>query len=134
MLRERSTVSEHTEGQHPTRTQLPVVVYIVLAVVGLVGTWYFNLSFFATSPPTSLFAGFFANGASSSIAVDIIVAGLAASVFYVREGVRLGWRWWWIGASITLSFLIAVAFVFPLFLALRERDLARAPDDEQTLR
>ena len=72
-----------------------VAVYAVLSLVGLVGTWWFNLTYFAAGGG-SYVGDWFANAASSSAAVDILVAGAAA--------------------------------VFPLFLALRERSLAR-PDD-----
>ena len=105
-----------------------VVLYLALSIVGLVGTWYFNLSFAATAPGASYLGGWFANAASSSAAVDIIVAGVAACVLYVREGRRLGWRWWAVAVLVVLSFVLAVAFTFPLFLALRERSLARAVD------
>ena len=45
-------------------------------------------------------------------------------MFYVWEGRRLGWRW--AVALVPLTFLVALAFTFPLFLALREIGLARA--------
>ena len=67
------------------RHRVLTVVYLVLSIVGLVGTWWFNLSFFASGGQDYL-GGWFANDASSSAAVDILVAG---------------------------------AFTFPLFLALR---------------
>ena len=102
-----------------------VGVYLVLAVVGLVGCWYFNLQFFATSPGGSYLGGWFANAASSSAAVDIIVVAVAACVLFVREGRRLGWPWWGVVLLVVLTFVLAASFTFPLFLALRERRLAR---------
>ena len=94
-------------------------VYLVLAVVGLVGTWWFNLTSFAAGE--DYLAGWFANAASSSAAVDILVAGLAACVFMVLEGRRLGWPTWSLVLLVVGSAAIAVAFVFPLFLFLRDR-------------
>ena len=44
-------------------------------------------------------------------------------MFYVVEGRRLGMRRAWV--LVPLTFLLALAFTFPLFLALRERALAR---------
>ena len=104
-----------------------VPVYALLSVVGLVGTWWFNLSSFAAGE--SYLAGWFANDASSSAAVDILVSGLAAVVLMIVEGRRLGWRPWVLVLLVVGSFAIAVAFVFPLFLACREQALGhrRAP-------
>lgn len=100
------------------------VLYGVLALAGLVGTWYFNLSFIL-GPESELnyLQAWFANPASSSAAVDVIVAAVAACVFFVHEGIRLGWRWSWL--FVPLTFGVALAFAFPLFLALRERALSR---------
>jgi hypothetical protein len=111
-----------------TRAGSPVLVgvYLVLSLVGLVGTWWFNIAFFLGGGGDYL-GGWFANAASSSAAVDIIVMAIAACVVMVVEGRRLGWRPVGISALVVLSFVIAVAFTFPLFLALRERSLLTAP-------
>lgn len=95
-----------------------IALYLVLALVGLIGTWYFNFEFFALNIEMSYLEAWFANPASSSAAVDIIVVALVASIFIFVEGWRLGMQWVWI--LIPLSFLIALAFTFPLFLAVRE--------------
>lgn len=97
---------------------LLISIYLVLAVAGLVGTWYFNFEFFALNTEKSYLEAWFANPASSSAAVDIIVVAIMGSIFMLIEGWRLKLRWTWI--LIPLSFLIALAFTFPLFLAIRE--------------
>ena len=98
-----------------------VAVYAVLAVLGAVGTWYFNvLSITAGDPYLS---DWFANPASSSAAVDVLVVALVVCLFIVVEGRRLGMRHAWL--LVPLSVLVAVAFTFPLFLAWRELHLAR---------
>ncbi len=102
------------------RPRLLVGTYLALAVVGLVGTWWFNIASIAAGD--DYLGGWFANPASSSAAVDILVAGTAACVLMVVEGRRLGWGVARIATLVVLSFVIAVAFTFPLFLALRERD------------
>lgn len=109
-------------------SRLPANVYFALAVVGLIGTWYYNLRFFlgGDSGDGNYLQGWFANPASSSAAVDVIVTAVAACVFYVREGARLGRRW--ALALIPLTFILALAFTFPLFLGLRELQLARHED------
>jgi hypothetical protein len=112
-----------------TRSWTPLAVaYLILAVAGLIGTWYFNalaivqlrdfLGDLVTSGP-----------AVSSITVDLLVVALAGSVFVIVEARRLGMRFGWLyvaGAAVT-----AFAFTFPLFLAMRERrktEIARAAE------
>ena len=96
-----------------------VALYGALSLAGLVGTWWFNLA--STAAGENYLAGWFANAASSSVAVDILVAGIAACVFMVVEGRRLGWPTWSLVLLVVGSFAVAVAFVFPLFLFLRAR-------------
>lgn len=114
-------------GHAPTRVRgctALAVIWFALAVVGLVGTWAFNIAFFADAGGLGYLEGWFANAASSSAAVDVIVVAVAACVFILAEGARLGWaRWVWV--LVPLSFAIAVAFTFPLFLGLREIALHR---------
>jgi Na+/serine symporter len=100
-----------------------VPVYVLLSAVGLVGTWWFNLS--SATAGEDYLGGWFASAASSSAAVDILVTGLAAAILMVVEGRRLGWRPWVLVLLVLGSFAIAVAFVLPLFLACREVTLAR---------
>ena len=97
-----------------------VRVYAVLAVAGLVGTWWFNLQ--GSAPDSSYLADWFATPASSSAAVDLVVVAVAASVFMVVEGRRVGLAWSWL--LVPLTVLVAVACTLPAFLALRERRLA----------
>ena len=107
------------------------MVYAALSVVGLVGTWWFNLTYLATAPGGTYVGDWFANAASSSAAVDILVAGTAAAILMVVEGHRLGWRPWVLVLLVLAAFAIAVAFVFPLFLALRERTLTHSSDHQE---
>jgi hypothetical protein len=98
-----------------------VVVYLLLSVAGLVGTWFFNLRFSPAEGACGYVAAAFANNASSSIAVDVIVVATAAVAFMIVEGYRLRMRVTWFTVLATLP--IAVAFTFPLFLAFRHRRL-----------
>lgn len=114
--------STRTSTTPPARSaRLTAAGYFALAVVGGVGTWYHNLRYSGGN----YLGDWFANPASSSAAVDIIVVLLVASVFYVREGRRLGWRLPLVLVFIPLSVVVAVAFAFPLFLGLRELSSAR---------
>ncbi|WP_435527681.1 DUF2834 domain-containing protein [Microbacterium aurantiacum] len=110
-----------------TRHLTPLAIaYLVIAVVGLAGTWWFNalaivqMNDFVTDLVTS-------GPAVSSITVDLLVVAIAGSVFILMEARRLRMRFGWlyvVGSAIT-----AFAFTFPLFLAMRQRritELARA--------
>ena len=97
-------------------------VYGGLAFAGLVGTWYFNLGFMgAGAGQQNYVAAWFANDASSSAAVDLLICATAAVVFILVEGrrLRMGRLWLYVVAG----FVLAMAFAFPLFLLMRERAL-----------
>lgn len=110
-----------------TRHLTPLAIaYLVIAVVGLVGTWWFNalaivqMNDFVTDLVTS-------GPAVSSITVDHLVGAIAGSVFILVEARRLRMRFGWL--YVVGSALTAFAFTFPLFLAMRQRritELARA--------
>jgi len=105
-----------------TRTPPAFWVYLAVALIGLVGTAWFNVRSVLEPSGDAFFAAWFANPAVSSLAWDLLAAASAASIFIILEGRRLGIRWYW--AYVVLSFVTAVGFTFPLFLAVRERRLA----------
>lgn len=105
-----------------TKNWTPLAItWLVLAVVGLVGTWTFN-----TLAIIQLrdFVGDWVNSgpAVSSLTVDLLVVAVAGSILIVVESRRLGMKRAWL--YIVLSGITAFAFTFPLFLAMRERTLA----------
>jgi hypothetical protein len=116
-----------TPSPGPTRRAWIVAgLYFALALAGLVGTWFFNLTYAGGS----YLADWFANRASSSLAVDLIVIGVVISVFYVRERDSLpGHRPRVALVFIPLTFLVAASFALPLFLGLRELGLTRSRPD-----
>ena len=98
------------------------VVYLVLAVVGLVGTWAFNIT--AIVEERDFLGEWFGSGPSvGSLGVDLAVVAVAAIVLMVAEARRLRMRG--IVIYIVLVPLVALAFAFPLFLCARERELTR---------
>lgn len=101
------------------RSRTTMIVYLTLAVIGLAGTAVFNVrSVLEPEGPTFL-AAWFANPSVTSLSIDLLVTASAASVFIIIEGRRLGMRLYWL--YVLGSFATAVAFTFPLFLAMRER-------------
>lgn len=109
----------------PSRSLLPLV-YAVLAVIGLVATWAFNIVFFQSGgslAPAVFFGSAFANALTTSITLDVYLAALVFSIWAWSEARRVGMRW--PALYIALCFGVALAVAFPLFLAVRERALAR---------
>lgn len=104
-----------------TRFWTPLaVLYMVLALAGLVGTWWFNA--LAVIQMADFLGDLVTSGpAVSSITVDLLVAAVAGSVFIIVEARRLGMRFGWL--YVAASALTAFAFSFPLFLAMRQRRL-----------
>ena len=96
------------------------IVYLLLSVTGLIGTWYFNL--LAIKQGRNFFADWGSSPAVSSATTDLLIAASAASIFMFYESKRLKMKYGWL--FILGSFVTAIAFTFPLFLAFRERKLS----------
>ena len=98
------------------------VVYLVLAVAGLVGTWWFNIA--AIVEQRDFVGEWFGSGPSvNSLGVDLLIVAVAAIAFMVTESRRLGLRG--VVLYVVLVPLVALAFALPLFLSARERHLTR---------
>ena len=101
-------------------------LFLALSVLGVCYTWYYNIQWFqATENPT--FVNFFSdaqtNFAAKSFGADLTVVVLTFFAFLIPESIRLKIKNWWI--LIPLTFLIAIAFSFPLFLYMREKALEK---------
>jgi hypothetical protein len=94
------------------------VTYFVIAGLGLIITAVFNVQG-TVQGLGNPFAIWFANATASSLAVDLLIVASAASIFIIIEGKRLEMKRPWL--YVAVSFVTAVAFAFPLFLAMRER-------------
>jgi hypothetical protein len=104
-----------------TRNWSPLAItFLVLAIAGLVGTWFFNVLAIVQLRD---FIGDWVNSgpAVSSLTVDLLVVAIAGSTLIIVEAKRLGMRGGWV--YVALSGLTAFAFTFPLFLAMRQRRL-----------
>lgn len=96
------------------------LIFLVLSIVGLVGTAYYNVTTVAQG--RDFFADLGSGGpAVGSLGVDLLVVAVAGSVLIIVEARRLGMKWAWL--YLVLSLVTAFAFTFPLFLAVRERRL-----------
>jgi hypothetical protein len=104
-----------------TRNWSPLAItFLVLAIAGLVGTWFFNVLAIVQLRD---FIGDWVNSgpAVSSLTVDLLVVAIAGSILIIVEAKKLGMRGGWV--YVALSGLTAFAFTFPLFLAMRQRRL-----------
>ena len=96
------------------------IVFLVLSLLGLVGTFAFNA--LAVVQARDFLGDWFGGGpAVGSLAVDLLVTAVAGGVLLVLEARRLGMRFAWL--YLVVSLVTAFAFAFPLFLAMRERRL-----------
>jgi hypothetical protein len=99
-------------------------LYAALAVGGFFGTLFFNLQFAREAggfDAAAFVAGGFANPAAASLTVDLLIALAAFLIWSYAESRRLGMRLWWV--YLALTFLVAFAVAFPLFLLARDRRL-----------
>jgi hypothetical protein len=109
--------TKSTFTQHWNTTS---ITFLVLSILGLVGTLAFNVT--AAAAGRDFFADWFGSGpAVGSLGVDLLIVAIAGSVLIVVEARRLGMKRAWL--YIVLSAVTAFAFTFPLFLAMRERRL-----------
>lgn len=112
-----------THNGRMTRYWTPLaIVYLALAVLGLVGTWTYNV--LAIVQMRDFLGDLASSGpAVSSITTDLLVVAVAGCVFIIVEAKRLGMRFAWL--YVVLSVITAFAFTFPLFLAMRQRRMTR---------
>ena len=96
-------------------------VYLFLALVGIFCTWYFNIQFYLTEENTSIL-NYIAQTKTTfparSFSADLMVVVFTFFAWYIPEARKLKMKYWWV--FIPLTFLVAIAFAFPLFLYFRE--------------
>ena len=95
--------------------------FFVLAIIGLLTAWYFN--FLAVLGREDYLADGFTSNVDWVYSLDLLIGGIAGMTLIVIEGRRLGMKNLWV--YIALGFVTAFAFVFPLFLGMRELRLRR---------
>lgn len=105
-------------------TTVHQTAYLVLAVAGALGTWFFNLQ---VADLSSFFTQVWDAPLSSSLAVDLLVVVLSFYVLMAVEGRRLKMSPLLLVGLGVLTWLVAVACALPLFLFFRERALVGGP-------
>jgi hypothetical protein len=97
-------------------------VYLALSVTGLVTAWIFNG--LAVLNHQDYGTAWTATAVDLVLTYDLGIVAVAGVIFMFVEAKRIGMKRVWILA--VLSGITAMAFVFPLFLALRERHLEKS--------
>jgi uncharacterized membrane protein len=101
-------------------------VYLVLSVIGLVTAWIFNG--IAVMNNQDYLAAWFGTAVDWVLSADLTIVAFAVVVFMISESRRLGMKRVWL--YILLSGFTAMAFTFPLFMAMRERQLGTLSVDK----
>lgn len=101
--------------------RLNAVFFFILSGVGLATAWYFN-ALAVLNAENYITEGFTSN-VDWVYSLDLLIGGIAGMAFIVIESRRLKMRLAWV--YIVAAFVTAFAFVFPLFLGLRELALDR---------
>ena len=94
---------------------------MTLSAIGLVTAWIFNG--IASVNGADYLAAWFGSPVDWVLSLDILIVAIAGSAFIIIEGRKLGMRYLW--AYILASGVTAFAFTFPLFLAMREKAIAK---------
>ena len=95
--------------------------FMALSAIGLITAWIFNG--IASVNGADYLAAWFGSPVDWVLSLDILIVAIAGSAFIIIEGRRLGMRYLW--AYILASGVTAFAFTFPLFLAMREKAIAK---------
>ena len=101
-------------------------VYLVLSIIGLVTAWIFNG--FAVMNNEAYMAAWFGSAVDWVLSADFTIVAIAVVVFMISEARRLKMKRVWL--YILLSGVTAMAFTFPLFMAMRERQLVKISSTE----
>lgn len=101
-------------------------VYFALAVLGFVFTWYFNLQYLSNGgglAPSVFFGAAFANALTTAITIDVYVAAVVFAIWVLNDAKRISVARPWL--FVLLCFCIGLAVALPLYLAVRERTIAK---------
>jgi hypothetical protein len=109
------------------KDKLLCATYALIALVALPATWINNLAFMTQANHSSMadfFQAAYVNAAAASLSNDLFLVALAACIFIVVEGRRVGVRYVWL--YILLSAVIAISVTFPLFLIARQIKISQS--------
>ena len=97
-------------------------IYLTLAGAGLISAWVLNG--LAVMNGQDYGTAWTATAVDLVLTYDLGIVAIAGVIFMFVEGKRIGMTRIWV--LVLLSGITAMAFVFPLFLALRERHIEKS--------
>ena len=95
-------------------------LYLVLAVIGFVGPYYFFISFLTAHglDGKAFVEQLFGTQISSFFAVDLLLSSVVFIRYLRQETTRYAMRGWWLYLIALLT--VGLSFALPLFLYVRE--------------
>jgi len=102
------------------------IIYLILAILGLVLPWYYNLQFFSNAGLLDFVNESSANLAAKSVSLDLFIATVAGSTWMYAESKRLDISF--VGLYVLLGVLVSFSCAFPLFLFVRETKLEKSSE------
>lgn len=103
-------------------TKNATLVLFVLALLGVMVPWYFNIGFLldgGSFAPGPFVAAVSANKLVAGITWDVYIAAAAFSVWLLQDAPAAGVRRPWI--YVVMTFGIGLAFSLPLYMTIRGR-------------
>jgi len=97
------------------------IYFFGLAAAGLITAWWFNG--IAVMQSQDYLKAWFSLEVDWVLSADLMIVAIAGATFMVLEAKRLGMKRVWL--YLVLAGVTAMAFVFPLFLGMRELKLAK---------
>lgn len=94
-------------------------LYFLFSAVGLITAWYFNA--LAVMEQQDYLSAWFGTSVDWVLSTDLLVVAMAVVSFMIFEARRLDMKRVWL--YFLVSGMTAMAFTFPLFMAMRERRL-----------
>lgn len=88
---------------------------LLLALVGLLVPWWFNLRYLSgggSLAPEAFFGAAFANALTTAITLDVYLAAVAFCIGVARDADAGPRRWW----AVPLTFGVGLSFALPLYL------------------
>lgn len=101
-------------------------IYFLLALGGLLLTWFFNGQYLAAGGglgPDAFFGAAFANALTTAITLDVYWSALVFSLWVFNDAKHAGVSRPWI--YVAICFGVGLAIALPLYLALCERAKSR---------